>query len=359
MGAREDTKSLNNLAIQAVGALLGAKLPAQGMARCPLPYHNDTTPSFEIRSGGLRWICYRCDEKGGAIDLVIAARRLPFSEAKQWLAEASGLFARPLRQGVQQRRRPPAPVVPRQSLRPTQSPVPTDLGETQADHELYASLLGAAPLLSTGRNYLLGRSLSDRIIARFAVGQMPSVDAMIRLVDQFGFARVEASGLLTKTSTRDRYWPIFPAGALLFPYLEGGRVAYLQARIIMGEAKGSRWRNLNHRKRRLFNTDVLVASSTNHVAICEGAIDVLSAAELGRDAIGLIGVSARLTDAEMIALRGKQVDLLLDWDEAGDKRAVTLRKELSRFGVAATRKTAPKSGAKDVNDYLREGNASI
>ncbi|WP_368076237.1 toprim domain-containing protein [Sphingomonas sp. CL5.1] len=380
MGAREDTRALNNLTVQTVGGLLGLRLPTKGMARCPLPTHDDATPSFEVRPGGRRWICYGCNEKGGAIDLVMAVRGLLFPTAKRWLAEASGLLGRNERQGVwpeHQCRDPegtarqpfstklpslPQSAAPRPLPRPSSfsSPVaPNEAPETQADHELYAALLARAPLLSAGRNYLHGRSLLDPVIARFAVGQMPGAAATTELIGHFGFARVEAGGLLVRSSTQDRYRPIFPADAPLFPYLEAGQIAYLQARIITGEVKGSRWRNLNHRRRRLYNTDILAAPRIKRVAICEGAIDVLSAAQLGCDAIGLIGVSARLTDIEMMALRGRQVNLLLDWDEAGDKRAVTLRKELARFGVAVTRRTAPRSGAKDVNDYLREGNISL
>lgn len=91
MGTREDTQVLNGLTVQAVGNLLGIKLPANGMARCPLPGHDDDTPSFEVRRQGRRWVCYGCDKAGGAIDLVMAYYGKPFLEAKSWLAEKSGL----------------------------------------------------------------------------------------------------------------------------------------------------------------------------------------------------------------------------------------------------------------------------
>ena len=94
MVANEDTRALNGLTVQAVGNLLGIKLPANGMARCPFPGHDDDTPSFEVRRQGHRWICYGCDMSGGAIDLVMAYHGKPFLEAKSWLAEKSGLGSR-------------------------------------------------------------------------------------------------------------------------------------------------------------------------------------------------------------------------------------------------------------------------
>lgn len=70
--------------------------------------------------------------------------------------------------------------------------------------------------------------------------------------------------------------------------------------------------------------------------------------------LGLIGVSGRLSNAQLMQLRGKQVHLLLDWDPAGEERSRVLLKEMRTFGIAATRKTRPSLTAKDVNDYLRE-----
>ena len=366
MGIREDTAALNALTVQHVGKLLGLKLPLKGMARCPLPGHVDSTPSFEVRSSGLRWVCYGCNEWGGAIDLVMSTRVASFVEAKRWLADASGMTGSSARTGLVHASRAQMKStnastqvsdVRSSSLAPIAKP--NEVDEAAADGELYAALFAGATLEQEGRRYLKDRGFSCATIKRFKIGELPGLELINDLVVQFGFDRVQASGLLTKNSKPERYWPIFPKGALLFPYLEGGQIAYLQARLIADNVKGSRWRNLSGRRRRIYNVNTLTNPSIRRIGICEGAMDVLSATQLGCEAIGLIGVSARLSDIEIISLRRKQVDLFLDWDEAGEKRAVTLRKELARFGVAATRKTAPRSGAKDVNDYLREGNTSL
>lgn len=349
MGAKDEIRALNSLTVNTVGNLLGLKLPSKGMARCPFPSHNDGKPSFEVRGGGRRWICYSCDRRGGAIDLVMEVRGHSFPEAKRWLAEKSGF-------GVDGRN--PRSYAFQKRMANIPAPTACDAAETPPDHALYAAFLAHAPLAASGQNYLQQRGLNDATITRFGIGQMPSIEALRALIRLFGFARVEAAGVLTQKSTPDRFWPIFPQGSLLFPYFEAEAITYLQARLISDQADGSRWRNLNHRRRRLYNSNVLARPDVRRVAICEGAIDVLSAAQLGREAIGLIGVSARLSDAELTALRGRQVDLLLDWDTAGDKRAVTLLRELNRFGIAATRKARPSPSANDVNDYLREVSGS-
>ncbi len=352
MGAREDTDILNGLPIYEVGNMLGINLPVRGMARCPFEGHKDSNASFQVSNDGLRWVCYGCDERGGSIDLVKIYQGCTFIQAKQWLAKKSGL-------GKSNRVQSSQAIGRRQIYRKVQSPPAAPAVESLPDHELYASCLKRSPLGSSGKLYLRSRGISDAIITRFSIGQMPGVSMIRKLVEDFGFSRVEAAGLLIKSSTQSRYFPIFPEGALLFPYFEAGCVTYLQARIIDDVAKGNRWRNLNNRHRRLYNADVLADGKVKRIAICEGVIDVLSATQLGRDAIGLIGVNSELSEEEIIALRGKQVDLLLDWDVAGEKGAAKIRKKLALFGVTTTRKSAPTSGATDVNDYLRGGNKRI
>ncbi|MBI1208191.1 MAG: hypothetical protein GC191_13010 [Azospirillum sp.] len=345
MGAREETQALNSMTVQAVGTLLGLKLPVKGMARCPFPGHEDSRPSFEVRRSGRHWICYSCNRSGGAIDLVMAVRGITFIEAKRWLAQETGMAV--------DRRWSRAAVRPTRLTR-VLPPVSSEAPETPPDHVLYAALLARAPLTSIGRDYLHGRGLDDTTIARFAIGQMPGANAIRELVCLYGFVRTEAAGLFTQKSTPDRLRPIFPKGALLFPYFEGESIVYLQARLVQKEDHGHRWRNLNHRRRRIYNADVLKRAELQRIAICEGVIDVISATQLGHEAVGLIGVSAQLSNEQLVMLRGKQVDLLLDWDAAGDDRARTMLQQLGRFGVAATRKLRPSPNAKDMNDYLRQ-----
>lgn len=88
-------------------------------------------------------------------------------------------------------------------------------------------------------------------------------------------------------------------------------------------------------------------------AVCDGVMDTLSAIGFGYSAIGLVGV-AGLKEEQIKRLRGKQVDILLDWDRPREKAAAELHKELRRFGIVSTRKTRPSPKARDVHDYLME-----
>ena len=344
MGHREDTDTLNRMTIQAVGGLLGLKLPLRGTVRCPFADHDDRSPSFEVRPSGNRWVCYGCDRRGGAIDLVRTHRGVSFLEAKQWLKNRTGVCTAPDPQHG--RKRVPRAVMQSQSITMEES-------ESPPDHEVYEAFRERTPLQSDGRNYLSARGLSEITVSNFRIGQLSDGKKTIeQLIQEFGFRRIEAAGLLTKNSSSHNWRALFPDDSLVFPFLEAGRIAYLQVRLIANIEDQGKWRNLNHRKRRIYNADALANTVRRPFAVCEGVMDTLSAIELGYDGIGIMGVSATLTEQQIKKLRGKHVDILMDWDAPGEKKAVALQREMRRFGVVSNRKNRPSPMAKDVNEHL-------
>jgi CHC2 zinc finger len=53
-----------------VEALTGEEVPRNGYLRCPLPDHEDRSPSFQVLSS--HWRCFGCNRGGGIIDLAAA-----------------------------------------------------------------------------------------------------------------------------------------------------------------------------------------------------------------------------------------------------------------------------------------------
>jgi DNA primase len=339
MDIKAATTFLNSIPIKEVGRYLGLKLPEYGGVQCPFPDHRDSNPSFSISRTHNRWICYGCGRQGGSIDLVKEFLGTSFIEAKYWLSEKQNGF--PIIHQVDRGRPVPA-------LR-----IPATVSH-QPDPEVFHTLLGECPLERTGYEYLQGRAISVNTIDCARVGQMrsPSI-RMKKLISQYGFERVYGCGLLTKESTISSYRSIFPDYTILFPFIEDETVAYIQGRVIDSSVKHGRWRNLNFLRRRLYKVKVGTNSDYARFAICEGVIDALSAIELGYSSIALMGVSADVPSEQLLELRAKPVDVLLDWDEAGEKRAVEVMSILSQHGISAIRKRQPSPNVKDLNDYLR------
>ena len=344
MDFKEATKSLNEMSIQAVARLLGLQLPLRGTVRCPFDDHDDNKPSFEVKTSGNRWICYGCNRRGGSIDFVKTYNKLSFLEAKHWLASHTAISS-----SISRGPRTTSPSKPITSFHNN------DNSETPPDHEVYEQLLRLASLQPSGREYLLERGISSRTIATFGIGQVTNPHAMLkRLLDTYGVTRLGDAGLIAPRSSLRNTRLLFPSGSLLFPFFEHCRVAYFQARVIKGADSTKRWLNLNRRKPRIYNVDALVDFKMSTLDICEGVIDTLSAFELGHRAIGLMGVSATLSTEQLIALRGRQVNILLDWDLRGEAKSKQLKREMRRFGIPSTRKIRPSPQANDLNDYLME-----
>ncbi|MBY5971439.1 toprim domain-containing protein [Ferrimonas balearica] len=348
MTIKEETKLLNNTPIHRVAAHLGYKLPNIGSASCPFPDHPDRSPSFQIFKPGTRWQCFGCNRSGGSIDLVKEMLALSFLEAKKWLAEHEGISISSAKRrslvGPSSKRTPP-------KVRKTPQPQDNQL-ESDADSDLYESYLSISPIQESGVQYLAGRAIDREYINRFMIHQAPKNSAMIELAEVYGFDRLEKSGLLTVKSTPSDIRGVFSPGSLIFPFMEKGKIVYLQSRKIKNEADGIRWWNLRSRRKKIYNVDVLSSPSAKKIAICEGILDAISATYFDYDAIALMGVSSEIPEEMVKTMRNRRVDILLDWDDAGEKRVKSLKKRLATYGVSAARLSRPASEIKDVNEYL-------
>lgn len=339
---RRETEELNQIPIQTVGMLLGLTLPRSGSTNCPFKDHEDKNPSFVIKERPNRWICYGCGRKGGAIDLVKEYLQIDFLEAKKWLTVGSGKC-----RSVQKSCEKPSP------SNSTHPDTQTFKPEEQPDVELYEKFHELRPLQTNAQAYLAQRGITEKTIKAFRISQLSRQrPVLMKLLSDFGFERLKKSGVLTKQSTPQHCRLVFAQGSIIFPFIESGRIVYLQARKIGEVSNGRKWMNLNGRRHRIFNIDILTKDDIGAVAICEGVMDTLSAIELGFNAIGLMGVSAKIDVDDIKRLKNKNVDILLDWDERGCARAEKLQYELNRYGVVSIRKMRPSSNATDLNEYL-------
>lgn len=332
---REDLGELKALPITRVSADLGIKLPPSGNGRCPFPDHPDRKPSFSLKAATNRFRCFGCARSGGVIDLVMLIQGMDFGQACRWLRERYSPHASRRAAPVRQRR-PIMSDLPRKS-------------SMQPDPEIFGWLLDGAPLGANGRAYLNGRAISDGTLAHFRVGQIGDRGALLRAgIERFGSRRLQRCGLI-----RDGQWGrtlVFPSGYLLFPFIEKGEVIFLQARRADADTR-FRWACPAGLLPPVFNVEAL-GCDVSTVLICEGITDVLSAHELGKTAIGVLGVTGRIGETVLTALQSHNVVVLGDADKAGQdfgKRTVAL---LVRRGITAMMRRLP-GGCNDINDYLR------
>lgn len=342
MNDLESLDGLKAVPIASVAAALNIRLPANGRGRCPLPGHEDRNPSFAIRHETNSFRCYACGRRGSVIDLVMEMEQSDFAAACRWLRDRFGNESAQTRIG---RRRLAAPRPSTQSLEAIAA-AGTDIA---VDDEVFGWLLEHSPLRSGGRDYLARRGIGDATIHRFRIGQIGDRASLMRdACRTFGQARLERCGVVADSRSGTRL--IFPSGYILFPFIERDAVCYLQARRPDGET-AYRWFCPATLLPPAFNLDALETASRS-ILICEGVTDVLSAAEMGKDAIGLLGANSQLDPAIIVKLKRRNVIVVGDADPPGQKFARNLVNLLSSRGITAVSRLPP-AGANDLNAYLQ------
>lgn len=336
-----DLERIRAIPISMVAKDLGFNLSRTGGGRCRLPDHEDSNPSFSVRLATNRFVCFSCGRRGSVIDLVKIMEGIDFVEACRWL-EARYL-------GGSSKRTHNAAKSVRSLVR--QSPQ-KDEGvaeiKTRADVEVFGWVLERSPLLSDGAQYLASRAFSPKTLAHFRVGQVGDGRNLLHAATaRWGRDRLVACGLLRETRWADEL--VFPSRYLLFPFLVGGKVTYLQARRPdRGHAR--RWLCPSHLLPPLFNADALSTAGST-ITLCEGVTDVLSAFELGMDAVGLLGASSQLDGETVGRFRGRNLAVLGDADKAGRSFAQRMSSLFVPHGLTIIRKRLP-TGCNDLNDYL-------
>lgn len=336
-----DVERIREIPIASVAADLGFKLSKSGMALCRLPGHDEHRPSFSLRLRSNSFKCFSCGRDGSVIDLVMFMEGLEFLPACRWL-EARYLGEHGTEGASLRRAIPSARTQARKAALPADTGVP--------DPEIYGWILDQSPLSAGGKEYMKARGFSEETLANFRIGQVGDRSALRRsALESFGEERLHRCGLLRNGSRGSEL--IFPSYYLLFPFLAAGVVTYLQARR-PDEGTKYRWCCPYGLLPPAFNLDVLDQGHAT-ILICEGVTDTLSAHELHRPAIGLVGANAHLDLTVIERLRGHNVILVGDRDVAGQRFARDMIRLLSQQGITAIARKLP-ADANDINDLLRQ-----
>ncbi|HET7476711.1 MAG TPA: DNA primase [Dermatophilaceae bacterium] len=169
------------------------------------PFHDEKSPSFNVRPAVGAWHCFGCGEGGDVISFVQQVDQLSFTEAVERLADKLGMElryeeggARPREEGLGRRSRL--------------------VEANRAAAELYAEQLLAAPEARAARDFLRERGFDRSVAERFGVGFSPrGGEALTIALRRKGFTDDELVGAgLSARGQRGAYdrfrgrlmWPI-------------------------------------------------------------------------------------------------------------------------------------------------------
>ena len=359
-----------------VGEHVTLKSGGAGSLKGLCPFHDERTPSFNVRPQLGLWHCFGCGEGGDVISFVQKINHLPFTEAVEYLAGRVGVRLRyeegggSVTHGVE-------PGTRRRLLEANR------LAESWFREQL------AAPAAQAGRAFLGGRAFGPEEAARFGVGYAPAGwDTLANMLRSRGFTEHElvASGLCGQGGAggarvydrfRDRLmWPIRD--------VTGATVGFGGRRLSDEDATVPKYLNtpetaIYHKSQVLYGLDLAKRdiARDHRVVVVEGYTDVMAAhlsgvtnavatcgTAFGADHVRivrrLLGDSADPSAGVMAGnrARGGEVVFTFDGDAAGRKAALRAYGEDQHF-AAQTFVAVDPHGYDPCDLRMAEGNDAI
>jgi DNA primase len=307
--------------VDLVGSFL--QLRRQGRQYVALcPWHDDSRPSLTVNPERQSFRCWVCNLGGDVFSFLMQMEGVTFPEALAMLAERAGIQVAPA----------PRPADPQS---PDAPPDKRLLYRVMAWAEKqYHACLAELPEGEPGRKYLAERQINAESIAQFHLGYCPDQWDWIlrRATDRGPSAKLlEAVGILVRSGAGagrpyDRY-----KGRVLFsirdtqgrPVGIGGRVLPENAATTPAKYVNSPETPLFSKSRLLYGLDMAreAIRRSNRVLVMEGYTDCIVAHQCGfRDAVAVLGTALGEGHLRILKRFADRIVLVLDGDEAGQKR---------------------------------------
>ena len=337
------------------------------------PFHDERTPSFNVRPHLGMFHCFGCGESGDVISFVQKIDHLPFTEAVEMLAAKAGITLHYEEGGARVRTEEPGK---RQRL----------LDAHRVAEEFYQQQL-ASPEAHKGRTFLAERGFTQAMCAHFGVGYAPvSWDSLTRHLRSKGFTdqEIQISGLGSQGSrgVYDRF-----RGRLVWPIrdITGATVGCGARRLDDSDKESPKYLNtpetpIYKKSQLLYGLDLAKKTiATEHkVVIVEGYTDVMAAHVAGvTNAVATCGTAFGSEHVKIIRrllgdhadpaagvllstgrAHGSEVIFTFDGDSAGQKAALRAYGEDQNFAAQTFVAVAP--GGQDPCDLrLSQGDQAI
>lgn len=303
--------------------------------------HSDRSFSLGLDTKRNRYKCFACGEQGSIIDLFMAVRGIEIKEAINELAEMIALT--PISQNTHQTgyNKPYAykKTPPQQA---TREAINEDIGAySDIYEEFYLYCIG---LDQEGGDYLKSRGLKQETLDRFLLFSVKDYQATDKhLKAKFSTDELSKAGIIG-----DKGNLIFYKHKIIIPFLQDGRIIFLQSRRLDQEQP-----KYLHLKRPvpLYNRDALAELDRGKkIYIAEGVFDAMMLEQNGYKAVGILGVNNFKPD-NIDLFKGLDVVLALDNDEAGERGKEQLAEMFQNKGQGVNSKQLP-DGIKDITDYF-------
>ncbi len=290
-----------------IGSRITLKKAGASYKAC-CPFHDEKTPSFNVRPDKGFYHCFGCGAHGDAISFVREFEGLGFTDAVEELARRAGLevpYDQAARQEMQQAR-------------------------TLTDALDFASRFYQAALHgqqgSFARDYLYQRGLDDEVIRRYQVGYAPASGTAL-----FDAADRDLQGPLIETGTvSDKYGrprDLF-RNRVMFPLRNSrGRTIAFGGRTL-GDDKAkyinSPESDVFHKSREIYGLFEAkqALKQVDKLLVVEGYMDVIALAQHGiHYAVATLGTATNQDSLTALLRQARHIVFCFDGDQAGFRAA--------------------------------------
>ncbi|MES2737063.1 MAG: DNA primase [Verrucomicrobiota bacterium] len=313
------------------------------------PFHNEKSPSFNVRPSTNSYHCFGCGAGGNAFRFVMEHDGLTFMEAVKRLAEQAGIR---IEEEVWDANAEAAAKL-RSSLIRVHQEIAT----------WYHQLLMKHPMADAARQYLKNRGISAEVAKSWKLGYAPPNTQPLRewaMKNKIGSGLLIEAGILATSEERGDAYPRF-RHRLMFPICnDNGEVIAFSGRVLEADAKAAKY--LNSPETPLFNKSKVLfgfdkskrgISKAGQAIVCEGQIDTLMVYEAGFQNV-VAGQGTAFTEFHAKALKRQADEIVLcyDSDNAGYKAAERAFQALAPYGLIVKVAMLPKG--EDPDSYIRK-----
>ncbi|MES2594720.1 MAG: DNA primase [Verrucomicrobiota bacterium] len=313
------------------------------------PFHNEKSPSFNVRPSTNSYHCFGCGAGGNAFRFLMNNEGLTFMEAVKRLGDSAGIRI--------------------------QEEVWDANAEKEAKHrtqlirvhqeiaEWYHQLLMKSPLAAAARDYLKGRGINSAVAKNWLLGYAPTNSQLMRqwaTEQKFGRQILIDSGILAFSEERGDAYPRF-RDRLMFPIRnDNGDVIAFSGRLLQAEAKTAKYLNspetpIFSKSKVLFGFDRAKRniSKVHQAIVCEGQIDTVMLHEAGfNNAVAGQGTAFTEVHAKLLKRLADEIVLCYDSDSAGINAAEKAFKILAPTGLIVKVAALPKG--EDPDSLIRK-----
>jgi len=321
--AKEQIRQATDI-VDLVGHYLQLQRKGRGyVALCP--WHDDTRPSLQVNPERQSWKCWVCDDGGDVFSFLMKIEGIGFREALEMLAERAGITLKPRRRAARadSTGSPAEPEAPERT---------TLLRAMAWAGQQYHRCLLDSPEAEPARRYLDDRGVSPESVERFQLGFAPDRPGWILDRAEGSVARakvLEAIGILVRRDDGSQYDRF--RGRLLFTICDAqGRPVGLGGRVLpeLGTTSPAKYINspetpLFSKSRLLYGLDLAKQAMrrTRTALVMEGYTDCIMAHQHGfEDAVAVLGTALGPQHVQILRRYADRVILVLDGDEAGQRR---------------------------------------